>query len=84
MANNQSAKKRIRQNEVLRLRNRYYAVTTRNAIRKLKETKDPKEAKEMLPKISSMIDRLAKRNIIHKNKAANLKSKMCKHVANLA
>ena len=84
MATHQSAKKRIRQNEKRRLRNRYYAVTTRNAIRKLKEKTDKKEAEEMMPDISSMLDKLAKRNIIHKKKASNLKSKLTKYVAKLA
>ena len=84
MATHQSAKKRIRQNEKRRLRNRYYAVTTRNAIRNLREKTDKKEAEEMLPQISSMIDKLAKRNIIHKNNASNLKSKLTKFVATLS
>ena len=83
MANHQSAKKRIRQSEKRRLRNRYYAVSTRNAIRKLRATTDKAEAEAMLPKVSSMLDRLAKRNIIHNNKAANLKSKLTKFVASL-
>ncbi len=83
MATHQSAKKRIRQNEKRRLRNRYYAVSTRNAIRKLRATTDKKEAEEMLPKVSSLIDKLAKRNIIHKNKAANLKSKLTNFAASL-
>ncbi len=83
MANHQSAKKRIRQNEVRRIRNRYYSVTTRNAVRKLRALSDKKEAEEMLPSVSSMLDKLTKRNIIHKNKAANIKSKLTKHVASL-
>ena len=83
MANHQSAKKRIRQSEKKRLRNRYYAVSTRNAIRKLRAISDKKEAEELYPSVSSMIDKLAKRNIIHKNKAANLKSKLFKFVASL-
>ena len=84
MANHQSAKKRVRQSEKRRLRNRYYAVTTRNAIRQLRAKTDKKEAEDMLPEISSMLDKLAKRNIIHKNKAANLKSKLSKFVATLS
>jgi small subunit ribosomal protein S20 len=84
MANHQSAKKRVRQSDKRRLRNRYYAVTTRNAIRKLKAQTEKKEAEEMLPDVSSMLDKLAKRNIIHKNKAANLKSKLSKFVATLS
>lgn len=83
MANHQSAKKRIRQSEKRRLRNRYYSVSTRNAIRKLRATTDKAEAEEMFPKVSSMLDTLAKRNIIHKNKAANLKSKLFKFVSSL-
>ncbi|NOZ34993.1 MAG: 30S ribosomal protein S20 [Chlorobi bacterium] len=83
MANHQSAKKRIRQNEVRRIHNRYFAVTTRNAVRKLRALTDKKDAEEMLPKVSSMLDKLAKRNIIHKNKAANIKSKLTKHIATM-
>ncbi len=81
MANHQSSKKRIRQTEKRRLRNKYYAVTTRNAVRKLRALTDKKEAEEMLPKVSSLLDKLAKRNIIHKNKAANIKSKLSKHIS---
>ena len=81
MANHQSSKKRIRQTEKRRLHNKYYAVTTRNAVRELRALSDKKEAEEMLPKVSSMLDKLAKRNIIHKNKAANIKSKLVKHIA---
>jgi small subunit ribosomal protein S20 len=84
MANHLSAKKRIRQNTVRRLHNRYYARTTRNAVRKLRATTDKAEAVEMLPKVTSMLDTLAKHNSIHKNKAANLKSKITKHVNSLA
>lgn len=74
MANHKSALKRIRSNDAKRLRNKYQHKTTRNAIRKLRDTTDKKEAQDMLPSVSAMIDKLAKRNIIHKNKAANLKS----------
>jgi len=74
MANHKSAKKRIRANSVKRIRNKYQHKTTRNAVRKLRALTDKKEALDMLPKISSMLDRIAKKNIIHKNKAANLKS----------
>lgn len=74
MANHKSAQKRIRSNDVKRLRNKYQHKTTRNAVRKLRSLKDKKEASEMLPLVSSMLDKLAKRNVIHKNKAANLKS----------
>ncbi len=83
MANHKSALKRIRSNEKRRLRNKYYHKTARNAVRALRDTTSKKEAEEMLPKVSGMLDKLAKRNVIHKNKAANLKSKLNKHVAGL-
>lgn len=84
MAQHQSAKKRIRQDAVIRLRNRYYKKSTRTAIAKLREMEDPKAAKSFLPKVVSMIDRLAKRNSWHKNKASNLKSKLTKFVNKLS
>ncbi len=80
MANNKSSKKRIRQTETRRLRNRYYHKTTRNAIKAMRNTTDKEAAQALLPRVSSMLDKLAKRNIIHKNKASNLKSKMALHV----
>lgn len=83
MANHQSAKKRIRQSEKRRLHNRYYAKTARNAVRKLREMKEKEAALELLPKVESMLAKLAKRNIIHKNKAANLTSKLALHVNKL-
>ncbi|WP_273566156.1 30S ribosomal protein S20 [Maribacter halichondriae] len=83
MANHKSALKRIRRNEAVRLRNRYQHKTTRNAIKKLRSEEKKKDAEKLLPEVISMIDRLAKRNIIHDNKAANLKSKLTKHVAAL-
>ena len=83
MAHHLSAKKRIRQNELRTLHNRYYAKSARNAIKKLRSSKEKKEAAELLPKVSSMLDRLAKKNIIHKNKAANLKSSLTIHAKNL-
>jgi small subunit ribosomal protein S20 len=83
MANHKSALKRIRRNEVVRLRNRYQHKTTRNAIKKLRSETDKKKAQKLLPAVVSMIDKLAKRNIIHTNKAANLKSKLTKHIAAL-
>jgi small subunit ribosomal protein S20 len=83
MANHPSAKKRIRQSESKKLRNKYYAKTTRSAIKKLRHTNSKKEAEEMFSKVTSMIDKLAKRNVIHDNKAANLKSKLSKHVNGL-
>ena len=84
MANHKSSIKRIRANEKKRLRNRYYHKTTRNALKKLRLLTDKNEAVSMLPKVVSMIDRLAKKDVIHKNKAANLKSKLSKHVAAIA
>ena len=83
MANHKSALKRIRSNETRRLRNRYQHKTTRNAIKKLRETTSKKDAETLFPTVVSMIDKLAKRNIIHANKAANLKSGLAKHVASL-
>lgn len=83
MANHKSALKRIRRNEAVRLRNRYQHKTTRNAIKKLRLETDKKKAEALLPSVVSMIDKLAKRNIIHANKAANLKSKLTKQVAAL-
>ncbi len=83
MANHKSALKRIRSNEKKRLRNRYRHKTTRNAIKKLRELTDKKEAEQLFPSVVSMIDRLAKKNVIHNNKAANLKSKLAKHVNSL-
>jgi len=80
MANHKSAIKRIRSNNAKRLRNKYVHKTTRNAIRVLKGTTDKKEAQTLLPKVSSMLDKLAKRNIIHKSKASNLKSKLTRQV----
>ncbi|MFN5984444.1 MAG: 30S ribosomal protein S20 [Fluviicola sp.] len=74
MANHKSAQKRIRSNEAKRSRNKYQHKTARNAMRKLRTLKDKKEASDLLPKVVSMLDKLAKRNVIHKNKAANLKS----------
>ncbi|WP_109299337.1 30S ribosomal protein S20 [Aquimarina sp. AU474] len=82
MANHKSALKRIRSNETRRLRNRYQHKTTRNAIKKLREA-DKKEAETLFPTVVSMLDKLAKNNVIHKNKAANLKSQLAKHVAAL-
>lgn len=80
MANHKSAIKRIRSNNAKRLQNRYYAKTTRNAVKKLRSTEDKKDAAELLPKVVAMLDKLAKKNIIHKNKASNLKSKLAKRV----
>ncbi|MCK9616850.1 MAG: 30S ribosomal protein S20 [Lentimicrobiaceae bacterium] len=76
MANHTSALKRIRANEKRRIQNRYYARTVRNAVRKFRALTNKTEASEILPKVVSMIDKLAKKTIIHKNKAGNLKSKL--------
>jgi small subunit ribosomal protein S20 len=78
MANHKATKKDVRQAEKRRVRNKYYSKTTRNAIRDLKALKDGKEAGEKVPAVASMIDKLAKKGVIHKNKAANLKSKLAK------
>ncbi len=83
MANIKSAKKRIRSNETKRLRNRYYAKTTRTFIKRLRTAESKKEAEDLLPKVTSMVDKLAKNNVIHKNKAAHLKSQLTRHVASL-
>ncbi len=83
MANHKSALKRIRQISVRRDRNRYYFKTMRNAVRDLRELTDKKEAEKRLPEVYAMIDKLAKKNVIHNNKAANLKSKLSKKVASL-
>jgi len=83
MANHKSAIKRIRQTLTRRLRNRYYAKTARNAVRKLRATTDKDQANDLFKKVSSMLDKLAKNNVIHKNKAGNLKSKLALHVNKL-
>jgi small subunit ribosomal protein S20 len=83
MANNKSALKRIRQNDKRRLQNKYYAKMTRNAIKKLRNETDKEEAANRLSGVISMIDKLAKKNVIHKNKASNLKSKLTLKVNNL-
>ncbi|WP_417859403.1 30S ribosomal protein S20 [Xanthomarina gelatinilytica] len=83
MANHKSALKRIRSNEAKRLRNRYKHKTTRNAIKRFRDMESKSEAEAFFPEIVSMIDKLAKKNIIHANKASNLKSKLSKHVASL-
>lgn len=80
MANHKSSKKRIRQDAKKRLSNRYYKKTARTAIKALREMEDKGEAEKFLPKVASMIDKLAKRHTWHPNKAANLKSKLQKKV----
>ncbi len=84
MAHHQSAKKRIRQNEAKKAQNRYFAVTVRNAVRKLRGTKDKQEATSAYPKVSSLLDKLAKKNVIHKKKASNLKSKLALFINKLS
>lgn len=83
MAQHKSAKKRIRQDAVKRVKNRYYKKSTRTAIAQLREMTDHEEAAAFLPKVVSKIDKLAKKNTWHRNKANNLKSKLAKHVASL-
>ena len=83
MANHKSALKRIRQNEKRRVHNKYYAKTMRNALKDLRNETQKEEAAKKLPNVVAMIDKLAKKNIIHKNKAANLKSKLTLQVNRL-
>lgn len=84
MANHKSSLKRIRQTEKRRLHNRYYAKSMRNQVRKFRTITDKSEAESKLPTMYSVIDKLAKRGIIHKNKASNLKSKLTRYTAKLA
>ena len=83
MANHKSSIKRIRQIKARKLHNRYYAKTARNAVKKLRATKEKDAAIALYPSVSSMLDRLAKKHIIHKNKASNLKSKLSKMINKL-
>ncbi|MBR9859282.1 30S ribosomal protein S20 [bacterium] len=83
MANHKSALKRIRSNEAKRLRNKYQHKTTRTWVKRVRDSQDKKEAEELLKETFSKLDKLVKRNIIHKNKAANLKSSLTKHVNGL-
>ncbi|MCQ2224403.1 MAG: 30S ribosomal protein S20 [Paludibacteraceae bacterium] len=83
MANHKSSIKRVRQTEAKRLQNRYYAKTARNAVRDLRAEKDKNEAIKRLPEVSSMLDKLVKTNVIHKNKASNLKSKLAKMISKM-
>ncbi len=83
MANHKSSLKRIRQEKVRTLHNKYYAMTMRNAVRKLRATTDKEAALKLYPTVQKMLDKLAKTNIIHKNKAANLKSSLTKHIVAL-
>jgi len=84
MANHKSALKRIRQTDKRRVHNKYYHKTTRNAVKALRNTTEKAAAEKLLPKVASMLDKLAKKNIIHKNKAGNLKSGLQLHVNALA
>lgn len=84
MANHKSCEKRIRQDKKRTLHNKYYAKTTRNAVRKLRAMNDKEEAVKLYPVVQKMLDKLAKRNIIHKNKAANIKSSLSAHIQKLA
>ena len=83
MANHKSAIKRVRANDKKRIANRYYAKTMRNALKDFRMTEDLNEAATKLPKLVAQIDKLAKRSVIHKNKAANLKSKCMKRGASV-
>ena len=83
MANHKASEKRIRQTKTRNEHNRYYAKTMRNAVRKLRAMTDKEEAEKLYPSVQKMLDKLAKTNIIHKNKAANLKSSLTKHIAKL-
>jgi small subunit ribosomal protein S20 len=83
MANHKSALKRVRSDKAKTLRNKYQHKTTRNAIRVLRATTDKTEAEKLYPNVASMLDKLAKRNIIHKKKAANLKSGLALHISTL-
>ena len=83
MANHKSSVKRIRQMKTKTLHNKYYAKTMRNAVRKLRAMTDKEEAVKLYPTVQKMLDKLAKTNIIHKNKAANLKSSLALHINSL-
>ena len=83
MANHKSSVKRIRQDKKRALHNKYYAKTMRNAVRKLRAITDKEEAIKMYPSVQKTLDKLAKTNIIHKNKAANIKSKLANYINKL-
>lgn len=83
MANHKSSEKRIRQTATKNISNKYYAKTMRNALKNLRSLTNKEEASQQLPKMNSMLDKLAKKNIIHAKKAANLKSSLMKHVSSL-
>ena len=84
MANHKSSLKRIRQDKKKNLHNRYYAKTMRNAVRKLRAMTDKEEAVKVYPSVQKILDKLAKTNLIHKNKAANIKSSLAQHINSLA
>ena len=84
MANHKSSLKRIRQTKTRTLHNKYYAKTMRNAVRKLRAVTDKEEALKQYPAVQKMLDKLSKTNLIHKNKAANLKSSLCLHISKLS
>ncbi len=83
MANHKSALKAVRQAETRKEDNKYYARTMRNSLKKMRSTTEKAEADKMLPELSAMLDKLAKKNVIHKNKASNLKSSITKHAQSL-
>ena len=84
MANHKSAEKRLRQSRTRRLQNRYVSRTTRNSVRKFRELTSKEEAQAMYPSVCSMLDKLAKKKVIHQNKANNLKSKLAAHMNSLS
>ncbi len=84
MANHKSCEKRIRQDKKKTVLNKYYAKTMRNAVRKLRALENKEEAVALYPKVQKMLDKLVKKNIIHKNKAANIKSSLSAHIQGLA
>jgi small subunit ribosomal protein S20 len=84
MANHKSSIKRIRSNDAKRVNNKYFAKTTRNAVKGIRISENKSEATKELPNVISMIDKLAKKNVIHKNKASNLKSSLMRKVAAMA
>ena len=84
MANHKSSLKRIRSSETRRLRNRYQLKTTRTFVKRLRDTTDKSEAEKLFKEVSGMLDKLAKKNIIHKNNAANKKSQLAKHISQLS
>lgn len=84
MANHKSTLKRMRSTQTRRLQNSYYSKTVRNAVRRFLNIEDKKEAEERLPKVASMVDKLARKNILHKNKAGNIKSRLSRHINGLA